>query len=304
MILNAGIVTYNPELDRFNDNISKLIMQFDKIMIFDNGSDNYPDIKKLCDNYSNTTLINGKKNYGIGYALNRIMEFFEKNKTEWVLLLDQDSIIPENLKCEYLKVIEIEKNVAIVCPSILDNNTKQEKSIKTPYEKIGICITSGSMTNVSIWKSLGGFREDFFIDSVDNEYCIRLFFQDYSIIRCNNVCLNHELGKSKKHLIKTTTNHNETRRYYIARNSTYVSYKYAPILKKKIINKSERKKVDSFLDGLICKKTNLRRQIQFAVLIILYENHKIKKLKSIVRGYFDGIKMYKKEKTIRCGGII
>lgn len=37
----------------------------------------------------------------------------------------------------------------------------------------GGCITSGNIINISIALSCGGFDENLFIDSVDEEFCIR-----------------------------------------------------------------------------------------------------------------------------------
>ena len=42
----AGIVTFNPDIERLNENISAIINQVDKVVVVDNGSENADDIKK------------------------------------------------------------------------------------------------------------------------------------------------------------------------------------------------------------------------------------------------------------------
>lgn len=294
MISMAGIVTYNPDIERLKDNLRNVSRQFNKIVLFDNCSENMKQIERLLQEYSDRcVLINSNKNMGIGYALNRIMEYAEKQNVNWVLLLDQDSVIPANMLEQYLKMQKLE-SAAVVCPQICDKNSKQfvENRIEgADIDEIGICITSGSYNKVEVWRKLGKFREDFFIDSVDNEYCIRLYFAGFKIYRNNNVVLDHELGKTRQHFIKNTTNHNPMRRYYIARNATYVANIYEKKLNKTEESARKRREISKFLDELVSKRVNFRRQIQFILLVLLYEEKKFCKIQNILRGMGDGKKM-------------
>lgn len=284
----AGIVTYNPQIERLKNNITAICDQVITLVIVDNGSANVSEVKNLVDDFPNTILIQNEDNKGIARALNQIMEF-SKREADWVLLLDQDSVAPEGMIEQYKQMIALDK-VAIICPLIFDNNSRNLKTVENSVDVVGICITSGSMNNVRVWEKLGGFDEELFIDSVDNEYCIKLFFAGYKIYRNNKVLLNHELGKTEKHVIKSTTNHNAIRRYYIARNSIYVSRKYHWVCKEKNANYKE---AVIFLDHLIDPIRIIIRQLQFILLIALYESDKKNKIKSIITGMRDGNKLYK-----------
>ena len=48
MIINGGIVTYNPDIEKLKKNISRIAGQVCKLVIADNGSKNIEDIKKAC----------------------------------------------------------------------------------------------------------------------------------------------------------------------------------------------------------------------------------------------------------------
>ncbi len=283
----AGIVTYNPDIKRLSKNLKEITNQFSDVFIVDNNSENIKDIVVLVKKYKNITLIKNENNLGIAKALNQIFLYADDKKVEWVLTLDQDSIIPENLIEEYSRYVNLDR-VAIICPAVYDNNSKTIDRVElNDIEEVGICITSGSFTRVSIWKEIGGFEEKLFIDYVDNDYCIKLYYHDYKIVRVNNVVLNHELGHIKNHIYKSTTNHNYMRRYYIARNSIYVSKKYCTLFKNKY-GKEEYNKINIFLDKLISPRRAYLRQFQFIVLVLLYENNKIKKIKAITKGIKDG----------------
>ena len=41
----AGIVLYNPDINRMNENINNIINQVDYVILVDNGSKNKPDIE-------------------------------------------------------------------------------------------------------------------------------------------------------------------------------------------------------------------------------------------------------------------
>lgn len=291
----AGIVTYNPELERFESNINAICPQCDKVIVFDNGSNNFEDICNAIKDFDNVKLIDGKENKGIGYALNRIVEQAKRFGAKWVLLLDQDSIAPPHM-IDSFKRYTSKDNVAIVAARIADDNRMDNESGEglEEIEKIGIAITSGSYLNINIWESIGKFREDFFIDAVDSEYCIRAFFDGYLILMANRVVLRHELGKAQKTFFLYVSNHNAMRRYHIARNNTYV----ASLYQKKLYSnydKKQRKEVAEFLDKLVLKRTNSIRQFKFIILVLLYEKDKFNKIKAIITGMRDGRRMAAKE---------
>lgn len=291
----AGIVTYNPELDRFESNIKAICPQCDKVIVFDNGSNNYEDICNVISGFNNIQLIDGKENKGIGYALNRITEQAKGFGAKWVLLLDQDSIAPMHM-IDSLEKYTSEDKVAIVAARITDDNRADNESGEglAETEEIGIAITSGSYINIDIWNSIGKFREDFFIDAVDSEYCIRVFFEGYKTLLANRVVIRHEIGKAVKTKLAYVSNHNAMRRYHIARNNTYMAYKY----QKKLDNSFEgnrKVEVAEFLEKLVLKRTNIIRQFKFMILVLLYEKDKFHKINAIVKGMSDGRKMAIKE---------
>ena len=90
----AGIVTYNPDIERLNENILAIYKQVRVVFVVDNGSNNIDQIEKICSVKKNTYLIKNNKNLGIASALNRIMCQAKNAGASWCLLLDQDSIPP------------------------------------------------------------------------------------------------------------------------------------------------------------------------------------------------------------------
>lgn len=248
----AGIVLYNPEINRLKLNIDAICVQVKVVYCFNNGSDNSNEIYRLLQNYTNVYLIDENKNLGIATALNRMTERASKDGMEWLLTLDQDSICASNMIEEFNKYTN-KKNIGIICPLSKDKRRPQEKVplSDTVISEIDYCITSGSLININICNTIGGFDDYLFIDSVDNDYCYRIRKNNYKIIRFNHIILDHELGdltpsKGAKFYLKLGTIFKSKRikalsykrkvlpmrAYYQTRNIVYLSKKHgSPIYK-------------------------------------------------------------------------
>lgn len=277
--VSAGIVTFNPEINRLKENIKSVLKLVDLLIVFDNNSKNIKEIEAIKEEYD-FILCKSDSNKGISYALNRIMEIAIDNDYSWCITLDQDSIVPHNLidvASAYLK----SKNVCMIVPQILEVNTGEIPNLdtepdKNDYQVVKKCITSSSITNTRIWSLVGGFDEDMFIDYVDFDYAAKCRKNGYRIIRMNKVFLKHELGESVMKSVLgvklRVANHSAFRKYYISRNIVIYIKKY----------RKDKNLINPCFEVL--------RLIKQTVLIILFENNKTKKLKASFKGIYDGLK--------------
>lgn len=295
----AGIVLYNPSDEtRFKAAFNSVINQFSMVYIFDNST------RKVVLPMKSERVIykTEHQNKGIAYALNRIMELASQDGYEWVVTMDQDSIIPISLVNEYFKRINI-KNVGIICPQVIDKRRKYEipKQISAD-QYIQECITSGSCTSVKAWKKVGGFDEQLFIDLVDNDFCKRIVLSGYKIIQMHNMVLNQEFGnitpkddKIQNFWLKVSKIlHNKNfaklgykkvvypiRVYYTNRNILYLNKKY--------------KKYNGIGYSNYNTSNYLGFWIAFNLPSILRAKNKRKVVQAIYSGVRDGVKMKVKE---------
>lgn len=271
----AGIVLYNPDLDRLNENIMSIYDQVDEIIIVDNNSENINMVLNKYVDLVKIQIVKNDKNIGIAKALNQIMKVGEGKGYKWILTLDQDSVCPKNLINEYKKYISF-KNVAIISPTIIDRNKiyNCNEEEEQEYKYVDNCITSASLTNCNIWRAVGGYDEKMFIDWVDFEFCKRILLNDYKIIKINNVKLIHEVGKITSHKFFiwniNCMNHSAFRKYYMARNNIYMFKKYP-----------------SFKNLILA----IRRNIKLILMVLFFEIDKKNKLKYILNGIYAGIKL-------------
>lgn len=89
-------------------------------------------------------------------------------------------------------------------------------------------------TSVSVLDDIGTMNEDFFIDYVDTEWCLRALGHGYEIYADTNVCMKHTIGDNNiKFLVWKLPVHSALRRYYRMRNMYYLfGMKHVPFLMK------------------------------------------------------------------------
>lgn len=275
----AGVVVlYNPKSNVI-DNIKSYLSSLDKLYIIDNSESKNDEFKNISKKVEYIFL---GKNMGIAYALNCAAKKAYKNKYKWLLTMDQDSAFLKNhfkKMCLYLDELSNNKKIngllnfdKIGIMSGIQRTLYNENSvIKTVSFPVTV-MCSGNLINLEIFNKVGGFNENYFIDCVDLEYCLRLRKNGYEIIQLPSVELKHNLGNIKKvrFLWKTVyvTHHNYIRRYYITRNRHYLYDKY-------------KCDFNSFCSFIL--KENRRELIK----ILLYEKDKMRKIKAFYQGYRD-----------------
>lgn len=278
MHICAGIITYNPTLTDVSTCLEALCNQVERVIIVDNASKNVKSLQEVVSKYTNVTLVKNSQNIGFAKALTQVFEWAKSQGFNWVLTLNDDSVVPSNMISEYKKILENQgslvnqknaKNskIAIVC-SLLKNRLDGTILHSKCHEDE--CITSGSLTSVEAWAKIGGFDEWLEIDGVDFDFSRRLVRAGWKIVECQNVIMEHQIGKARsinliiKHPI--VWNHNANRKYYIARNMQVVDYKM----------------------GTYSYAKSLRAVVRDMIFVALWEKNKFAKIRAMIRGFKDG----------------
>lgn len=273
--IGAVIITFNPVIKQLKRNIASVKENIgDNFIIVDNGSCNEQELKKEFET-DNLLLLGSNK--GIGKAQNVGFDVLEKKGFEWVLLLDQDSVIPSKT-VEKLKATKqfSEKSTGIIALSIGEKGTTNRGVVKK-----NDVIASGSFIRMNAWKKAGGMDEELFIDYVDFDFDARVVEAGYLIYQDTNIIMEHEIGESIYAPIRGKmllmgkrkgifSDHSPIRLFYFYRNSI--------IVKKRYPNFFTDKRNPIFL--------NIRRLRE----ILVYRKPVIKKLRYAIKGIIEGIK--------------
>lgn len=261
------VVLYNPSQENIN-NISLYKKEVDRIYIVDNTDDN---IKRI-NNTQKLKYIKLGENKGIAYALNIGAKKAIEDGYKWLLTMDQDSKMTEDIivKMKDFLISTKEENVGLISP--YQDIDSKEDSISEDIEDMIEVMTSGNIINLDAYKKIGGFKDWLFIDCVDTDYCMNLHKHGYKVLRLNRIVMKHELGNLVVHKLFNKEypcyNHNPIRRYYIVRNNLYINSLYKNLYPE------------------YCKRL-LRIQKGQVKRIIVFEKNKFQKLRMMYKGYRD-----------------
>ncbi len=228
--IGALVILYEPDEYVLN-NIISYIDSVDCLYIWDNSLEN------------NINLISGflgsKKikyysegiNRGLGYPINRIADLMSVDGLEWMITFDQDSQADFEMIDTMRQYVESDiysYDVDMVVPIVLEPTGMSENFIKhLPYcTYVNKAVQSGAMHNVKAINRIK-YNEDYFIDNVDFNFCVRLRNTGKKIIRLNRAKLHHQVGLNKIMMRESdgfrfyVNKYNSCRYYYQYRNMLY-----------------------------------------------------------------------------------
>lgn len=271
----AIVVLYNPDIKLLRKNLSAFQQHVDKIILWNNGSDTMAtlQINQLAATSPKIMVTHQKKNKGISVALNYGWAVAKEYGYNTLLTMDQDSVF-HNFPLFKDKVIDFwNKGHQCICGPICTPLTTC-KTYDDFIEKKHI-ITSGMLVPTELLDKVGGYCEDFFVDGIDIELCVKARKYNYKSFIYRGAYLTQIYGipQSKKILGKTM------------HSAGYPPNRLREIFKNHIII---YRKYHYPLDILI-------HIIYLYVLgftikgVLLIENNKKEKLKAIYQGIKNGL---------------
>lgn len=279
----AVIVTYFPDL-QLEERLKKITDQVAQTVIVDNGSPAscVERIKELAKSPAIHLILN-ESNEGIASALNAGVRWAASHGFQWVLTFDQDTIVSPGMVDEFEIVVRSypePTRLAVVGSNYQDKvNGKllswtgqgTDNALST---KIPSVLTSGSLISVSAFQTIGGFRDGFFIDCVDHEYCLHARALRFDVVVTCKPVMRHEIGHVSEHRFfgkrVRAANHSPVREYYRARNSIVLIREYLVREPRWLLYY-----VWSWLKS--------------QVFIFLFERDRIQKLRNTIRGCVHGL---------------
>lgn len=271
------MVSYYPK-ERTTKAIDHLLLmqEVELVIVVDNTPDDIDYFTKYAC-IDKIEVIKLNENMGIAKAqnigLNRAVEL----EFDWVVTSDQDTIFYTDLCKKYLHYLLCDQkakeynDVGLIGTDYIDVGTNKPKFNNSDTIGVTETISSGSLINTHICKQLGGMKENYFIDQVDNEFCYRLRKHGYKIIILPGIGMEHKIGtiRQRKFIFKTICTYNQTpvRTYYRTRNSIWFAREYKD-------------------KALVADKI---KSLIFDIVRVLYEQDKVRKLHMFLKGIKDGL---------------
>ena len=224
-----GIVVWFHPTEKEKDALRLYNSDLEKVIIVDNSAE---DNRALCADVNNAIYMQNGNEHGIAGALNMGCREALRLGADWVLTMDQDSRWNQSSLRAYIEEAhqyEQFERVGIFSPFHDCDGMPERHHRKGRYELRDVVMCSGNLLRLQAWQEVNGFREDFFIDCVDDELDCHMRQKGWLIVRTNNMLLSHRLGSSLK-MVKLIhhpyTAHPAWRYYYRGRNMLYMAQLY------------------------------------------------------------------------------
>jgi rhamnosyltransferase len=235
----AVIVSFNPDAE-FAEALRKISTLVDAIVLVDNAS----SIRQTYHT-PNLHFIQNDTNLGLAAAQNQGIKKALALGAKWLLLLDDDSE-PEPDMIANMLAHANDPKIAILAPRVRDKHVGSFHKFVVPkygvfFRRVMVnvgqvrtdvlsAIASGQLIRAELFEKIGFMRDAFFIDQIDNDFCLRVKCAGYNIAIVGDAVLNHSLGAKQEHQVMgktiTTSNHAAFRRYFMYRNRTTLWFEY------------------------------------------------------------------------------
>lgn len=288
----AVVVTFDPD-EGIRSRLESLRSESQRVIVVDNSIGQHPVLDALSGSHTAWDILRIGRNIGVAAALNRGLRRAIEYGHSWMLTLDQDSAPGPGMIDALVRTYQRHPNreqLAIVAAVPEDTSLDIRPRFLRKrgwllYERVACdgerlddvstVITSGSLLKASCFEALGGFREDFFIDYVDTEYCLRALTRGYRIAVACEARLQHRLGDRTREqrgpIVLYPTRHSPTRWYYISRNRIPMLRLYAL-------------RFPHWLSYEIAAST-------FGLVrMLVTEDRRVEKIKAVLRGTWDGLR--------------
>lgn len=227
----AVVVTYHADAGALA-HIASLVDQVSLVIVIDN-TPGEGQLGSLKASGGSILLVENKENLGVAGALNSALAIARENGFHWMLTLDQDTRCEPNIVSRLVELsVCCGEKYAVVGANYFDPRSKRPKGMEPGegvWKEQKTVITSGALVDVAKAHSVGGFRDDYFIDQVDHEFCLRLRAHGYRVAISRDRLMTHSVGESggvNIPFLGVLPNHPPSRKYYIARNTMVTIAQY------------------------------------------------------------------------------
>jgi len=176
------------------------------VLIWDNGPSALPEVRlPFPFDYRHTG-----RNLGVAGAYNCALALAEEKSCPWLLLLDQDTALPEDFlsrMLEYARLHEANSRIAAVAPFLICDSQPVSPAVipvdhtqPLPLSFFGEHVlpahaaNSGCLMRVSALSAVGGYDENFWLDYSDITLFHRLYLHGFLLFVAGDLRLQHSLS--------------------------------------------------------------------------------------------------------------
>lgn len=187
----VAVIIYRPNKSLLRLNIESFSKFVEKIIIWDNMIET-ESCRYRIDLPNNAEYRGLGENIGISKALNICLNMANEQGFEYFMSMDQDSIWGNFKEFKLNAVDFLSKKNCIIGPII---NGEKYPNFNS-FLQIKWLITSGMFSKVETLIKIGGYNENFFVDSIDIELSLRAHYKSVETYICQKGFLQQNFGES------------------------------------------------------------------------------------------------------------
>jgi rhamnosyltransferase len=225
--ITAITTAYHPD-ERLFAVVQAALESCSRVIVVDNtpaGEASLSDTleESLCD--PRVRVLRPGRNAGVAAALNLGLRELSA-EADAVLFMDQDSVLTKELVTGLAHHLA-DPSVGVASPAPWDvtSDSHYESLSSVRYGEVSdrdAVITSGMLIRRSCLELVSEFREEFFCDYVDLDFCLRLRRAGVRIVQDKSLKLGHSIGDRREHRFAgrkvQVVHYPAWRHYWIARN--------------------------------------------------------------------------------------
>jgi rhamnosyltransferase len=238
--LCAVVVTYHPDGSAY-DCLRAIRAEAAHLVIVANSAE--AQVRELRS--AAVTVVENPANVGVAAALNQGVRAARDRGYRWILFLDQDTKVLPGAIAELAGILndcraEFGDRLGLLGTNffhVLADGSVAEAGVPCVpgrrWIERDMVITSGTVLGLEAFGAIGPFAEEYFIDHVDHEYCLRARRRGFAIVRTVQPLVVHRLGMSRLRsavvlpgIRRILHNYSPLRRYYQARNLRLLAREY------------------------------------------------------------------------------
>ncbi len=276
MKILAIVITYFPEKELLEKNVAAFIDDVDKVVIWENTLE--PEKERYRFVNHEKVEYYGDGINSISHGLNFGWKYAKQNGYDYLLTMDQDSVFVNFvIMKEYAKRHLHE--MVLLSPHLNQANTQKLSVPIGEIKKTQVdgLITSGALFCIGLLDRLNGFNEKLAIDGIDTDLYLRADMLGIPSYRINNCNLIQRFGEP--HVF-----------FFFGKKCEFSIYSASRL---ESILKTHIYLIRKYKNMSILTRRHIIRHYIFEKIrdVILFEDHKLSKIKAILVGIYKGVKM-------------
>jgi rhamnosyltransferase len=274
----AVVPCYRPDADDLVPLVRDLLTQAPVVVVADDASPCTADPTLRTIGALGAVVVRHRRNAGIARSLNDGLRVAREEHADWLLTVDQDSVLPAGYVAAVLSAAEDACGVlgmghvgAVAAGAVADVSgaLTYPVTVHSGVTTTAEVIQTGTLWSVEGLTAIGGFDETFGIDAVDAAACVRLRAHDRRIVLVPGLTLDHRVG--------------DGRQVEILGRSVHASG-HSPERRTTIVRNRLRLAPEEFAQSPAQGFRSLRRMLMNTALAVTVEDDRWAKAKASARG--------------------